>query len=213
MQNRVLVLHSGGLDSTVCLLQALSERYEVISLGINYGQTHIIEHEYAMKQCEKYNVERKIININWDKPKRDIPLDRDLQKIKEGVSPAFLPGRNAIFLNLAFAEAIGLNCKEVWIGINSLDFSGYTDCTPEFVHAFEELAKLAFDKPPKLKAPLQNLSKPQIAELAYKLGIRKGDTWSCYRPKLEGDILIPCERCDACVLHNYAWKNANLKTN
>jgi 7-cyano-7-deazaguanine synthase len=204
-----LVLHSGGLDSTVCLLLAKEAGRKVLSLGIDYGQRHRIELEYALAQCRKYSIERRLLRIEWDKPVREIPLGRSLDEIRSGVSPSFLPGRNALFLTLACAEAAGIKAEEVWIGVNSIDFSGYPDCKPEFVDAFKMMIKEAIPGGPDLVAPLLKMSKADIATEASRLGIARGDTWSCYQPRFTPRGICPCEKCDACVLHDHAWRNAN----
>jgi len=206
---KALILHSGGLDSTLCLLMAMEEKHQIISLGIDYGQRHRIELEYAAAQCRKYDIERRIIRVEWDKPARDIPTGRSLEKIRSGVSPAFLPGRNAVFLTLACAEAAGIGAAEVWIGVNSLDFSGYPDCRPEFIKSFQEMLIEAIPNGPEIIAPLMTMSKPEIAAEARRFGIKQGDTWSCYRPCFTAQGLSPCGQCDACILHNHAWKNAD----
>lgn len=203
---KIVVLHSGGLDSTVCLMLAVSRGHEVISLGINYNQHHHVELDYAAKQCASLGVERKVISVTWDKPSRVIPTNRSVAEIKAGVSVAFLPGRNGIFLMLAAAEAAGIGAKEVWTGINSVDFSGYPDCRAEFVDSFQRMLGFAIPKGPRLVAPLQNKSKPQIARMAKRLGIGRTDTWSCYRPKISEHGLSPCGACDACKLHEFAWQ-------
>jgi 7-cyano-7-deazaguanine synthase len=188
---------------------AMEKKQQIISLGIDYGQRHRIELEYAAAQCRKYDIERRIIRVEWDKPARDIPTGRSLEKIRSRVSPAFLPGRNAVFLTLACAEAAGIGAEEVWIGVNSLDFSGYPDCRPEFINSFQEMLKEAIPNGPEIIAPLMTMSKPEIAAEARRLGLKQGDTWSCYQPRFTAQGLSPCGQCDACVLHNHAWKNAD----
>ena len=202
----VVVLHSGGLDSTVCLLLAISRGHSVISLGIDYNQTHRIELDYAAAQCTKLGIERRVIRVSWDKPQRVIPTNRSIAEIRKGVSTAFLPGRNGIFLMLASAEAAGLGADEIWTGINSVDFSGYPDCTPQFIESFRKMLSYAIPKGPKLLAPLQTKSKPQIGRLAKRLGLSNEDTWSCYRPRITNTGISPCGACDACKLHQFAWQ-------
>jgi len=202
---KAVILHSGGLDSTLCLLMAKNEGRELLSLGIDYGQRHRIELEYARSQCIKFGVERRVLRIEWDKPVRDIPKDRSIDVIRSEVSPAFLPGRNAVFLTLACAEATGINAQEVWVGINAIDFSGYPDCRPEFLNSFKDMISLAIPNGPKIIAPLIGMSKPQIALKAKEVGLKPGDTWSCYQPLFTANGVSPCGRCDACNLHNYAW--------
>lgn len=203
----VVVLHSGGLDSTVCLLTARARGHSVLSLGINYNQRHQVELEYAALQCARYQLERKVISVTWDKPARTIPSDRTVGEIRAGgVSPAFLPGRNGVFLMIAAAEAAGIGADEVWTGINSVDYSGYPDCKPEFIASFRRMLAFAIPQGPKLLAPLQNRSKPQIAKAARRLGIGPADTWSCYRPAITENGISPCGTCDACGLHSFAWR-------
>ncbi|MGA9350902.1 MAG: 7-cyano-7-deazaguanine synthase QueC [Anaerolineae bacterium] len=213
MSRKALVLHSGGLDSTVCLLMALEQGREVISLGIDYGQRHIIELEYALAQCRQLNVPRRVLRVEWDKPVRSIPEGRLIEEIRNNVSPAFLPGRNAVFLALACAEAAGLSMEEVWIGVNAIDFSGYPDCRPEFVEAFRQMIKEAIPNGPGIVTPLISMSKSQIAQEAYRLGLRKGDTWCCYQPIVTSRGVEACGECDACVLHEYAWAGVVVTNN
>jgi 7-cyano-7-deazaguanine synthase len=205
---KVLVLHSGGLDSTTCLYLAQSQGHRVVSLGVDYGQRLLVELSFAERQCREKQIERQVIEVKWAKPDRHIPLDRTIEDIHVDASPAFLPGRNTVFLALACAHGGGIAADEVWTGINSVDFSGYPDCTPEFFEAFCNLNDLGSPQGPKVKAPLLKMSKPEIATLAYSLGIRRGDTWSCYRPELSTGSVVPCGRCDACKLHEYAWVKA-----
>jgi 7-cyano-7-deazaguanine synthase len=181
---------------------------QVLSLGIDYGQRHRIELEYATHQCDRYEIERRVLRVEWDKPSREMPLNRQISEMRRNVSPAFLPGRNAVFLTLACAEAAGIGASEVWIGVNAIDFSGYPDCRPEFVAAFSKMVSLAMPNGPKVIAPLLRLSKPQIARAAVRLGIKRGDVWYCYRPDITPNGVVPCGRCDACLLHEHAWKHA-----
>lgn len=195
------------------MLIAQTKGKNVVSLGIDYGQRHRIELEYAQQQCERFKVVRKVLKTEWDKPYVSIPVDRSIQLMRQSVSQAFLPGRNALFLALACAEAAGLGATEVWIGVNSIDFSGYPDCRPEFITAFARMIRIAIPSGPAIVAPLLRMSKPQIARKAYELGLRRGDVWCCYRPALTQQGIEPCGRCDACVLHEHAWNKAvNART-
>lgn len=208
---KAVVLHSGGLDSTLCLLMAKDAGREVVSLGIDYGQRHRIELEYALNQCRRYEIERRILRVEWDKPAREIPTGRSPDEIRSGISPAFLPARNAVFLTLACAEATGIEAGEVWIGVNSVDFSGYPDCRPEFIDSFKTMIIAAVPDGPKVIAPLIKMSKPAIASAAKRLGLTPNDTWSCYQPRFAKLGITPCGQCDACVLHDYAWRDADRK--
>jgi 7-cyano-7-deazaguanine synthase len=185
---------------------AKAKGYEVVSLGIDYDQTHRIELLYAAEQCKAFKVERRVIRVGWDKPVRHIPTGRTVKSMSKTISPAFLPGRNGLFLMLAAAEAAGIGASEVWTGVNSVDFSGYPDCTPEFIQSFRAMLAFAIPKGPKLVAPLQLKSKPQIANMARRLGVEESTTWSCYRPAISPTGVVPCTQCDACKLHSYAWR-------
>lgn len=207
MPINTVLLHSGGMDSTVLLYKAVEENRNVLSLGIEYGQTHKIELEYAMHQCKKLSVFRKVLKVSWDKPIREMPIDRKKEDIGTEVSPAFLPGRNILFLSLACAEAAGIGASEVWIGVNSVDFSGYPDCKPEFINAFKAMLSIGMPIGLKIVTPLQFMSKFEIAKEAHRLGISKNDTWSCYRPSFSKNGILPCGRCDACILHDAAWQD------
>lgn len=203
---RVLVLHSGGMDSTTCLYKAHREGAEVFSLGIDYGQKLAVELMFAQRHCDALGIQRDIVNVSWHKPDRQIPIGRSVEEMRQKVSPAFLPSRNAVFLSLACAHAAGIGADEVHTGINSVEFSGYPDCTPEFLEAFSAMMVTANPDGPQIIAPLLRMSKPEIATLARDLGIGEHDTWSCYRPILRDGTVSPCSQCDACRLHDHAWR-------
>lgn len=206
MTTKAVILHSGGMDSTVCLLMAKGQGREIVSLGIDYNQRARIELEYAREICLKFGIPRRVLKVEWDKPERNIPRDRLPEEMSRTLSPAFLPGRNAVFLALGCAEAAGIGASEVWIGINSIDYSGYPDCRKEFVDAFQMMTSLAIPTRLRIVVPLLSMSKPEIAHEARKLGLNKEDTWSCYTPVRSRGKIRPCERCDGCVLHAWAWK-------
>lgn len=202
---RSIVLHSGGLDSSVCLLLAREDGSDVLSLGIDYGQRNRIELEFAQSLCSRLGVPRRILRVEWDKPQRSLPKSRSLAQIRSSVSPAFLPGRNLVFLSLAIAQAATVGADLIWIGVNSLDFSGYPDCRPSFIESFQVAAIEAVPTGPSVIAPLLRMSKPEIAREAQRLGLRRGETWSCYLPRIDGGAITACGVCDACVLEAHAW--------
>ncbi|MDX2142164.1 MAG: 7-cyano-7-deazaguanine synthase QueC [Rhodospirillaceae bacterium] len=204
-ERKCIVLHSGGLDSTVCLLLARQHGRTPISLGISYGQRHDVEIAYATKQCERFGIARHVVDVGWHKPEIVIPTNRTMDEMRGGIAPTFLPGRNAVFLAIACAEAAGAGAEEVWIGVNAVDYSGYPDCRESFLSAFRTMWAEAVPNPPAIVAPLVNLSKPQIAALAHGLGLAPGETWSCYAPDVSGPEPKPCGQCDACILHAHAW--------
>ena len=206
---KAIVLHSGGMDSSVALLLARREGRDPLSLGFDYGQRHSVELMYAARLCDREGIARRVLEVKWDMPQTGVPRDREIDEMRSaGPSPAFLPARNAVFLVLAAAEAAGIGATELWLGVNALDYSGYPDCRPEFLAAFEEMLARAMPGPPKVVAPLVERTKPQIAALARELGIGEGDTWSCYDPQIGAAGVTPCNICDACKLHAYAWANA-----
>lgn len=205
---KAVVLHSGGLDSTLCLLLAREAGRELISLGIDYGQRHRIEMEYARAQCRRYEIERRVLSVRWDKPPMAVPTGRSPREMRAGISSAFLPARNAVFFTLACAEAAGIGAGEVWIGVNCIDFSGYPDCTREFIESFRKMINTALSGGIEVVAPLLEMSKSAIAAEAMRLGLSPGDTWSCYRPRIVEKGISPCGECDACVLHAHAWQAA-----
>ena len=206
--SRALILHSGGLDSTVCLLLARKHGREVISVGLNYGQLQQVELDYASAQCARFGIERRVLEVKWNRPPIEIPKDRSVEEMRSGIAPTFLPGRNAVFLALACAEAAGAHAQEVWLGVNAVDYSGYPDCRETFLSAFRAMWEQAVPNGPKIVAPLVTMTKPEIAALAATLGLKHGETWSCYSPDLSGPTPQPCGHCDACLLHNHAWVDA-----
>lgn len=206
MPKRVLVLHSGGMDSTTCLFVAKAAGHDVWSLGIDYGQKLSVELLFAQRQCDRLNVPREVIGVHWTKPVRPIPSDRPVAEMSKSVSPAFLPARNVVFLSLATAHAAGVGADEIQIGLNCIDFSGYPDCTEEFFESYKSMSAVANPGGPTLSAPLLKMSKKEIARLARDHGLGEHDTWSCYRPQIESGNIQPCGSCDACRLHAHAWE-------
>jgi 7-cyano-7-deazaguanine synthase len=203
---RVLVLHSGGMDSTTCLYKAHRDGAEVFSLGIDYGQNLAVELMFAQRHCDALGVPRDVVKVNWRKPERQIPMGRSVSEMRASISPAFLPARNSVFLSIACAYAAGIEAQEVHTGINSVEFSGYPDCTPNFMNAFSAMMTIANPGGAHIVAPLLNMDKAAIAALARDLGIGEHDTWSCYRPELREGSVVPCRQCDACRLHDHAWR-------
>ena len=209
-RTKAIVLHSGGLDSTVCLLLARSRGRYAYSFGINYGQRQQIELEFANRQCERFGITRRVVDVGWQKPEIIVPKDRTVAQMKAGIAPTFLPGRNAVFLALACAEAAGTGATEVWLGVNAVDYSGYPDCRGTFLDAFRAMWAEAVPNPPRIVAPLVQYSKPMIAALADELGLKNGDTWSCYAPEEKNGVTQPCGHCDACLLHQHAWRESRM---
>ena len=210
------MLLSGGLDSYTAAAVAKRDGFDLFALSIDYGQRHS-EELAASRAVAKSLAVRKHLELALDLTRIggsaltsgqiDVPKD---QPIDPQVIPStYVPARNTIFLSVALGWAEVLGAADIVIGVNALDYSGYPDCRPEFLAAFEEMLARAMPDPPTVVAPLVELTKPQIAALAQDLGIGPGDTWSCYDPQLGADGVTPCRVCDACKLHAYAWEQAN----
>jgi 7-cyano-7-deazaguanine synthase len=218
---RAVLLLSGGLDSTTLLALATSEGYAVHALSFNYGQRHSTELSAAKKVARRYGVvQHTVVAIDLrvfggsaltaDLP---VPKDRDLSAPDGEIPVTYVPARNTIFLSyaLAFAEVVG--AREIFIGVNALDYSGYPDCRPEFIAAFERMANLATragveakDEPAiRIRTPLVDMSKREIIELGLRLGVDYSITTSCYDPGADGEA---CGRCDACQLRLRGFSEA-----
>jgi 7-cyano-7-deazaguanine synthase len=218
---RAVLLLSGGLDSTTLLALATSEGYAVHALSFNYGQRHSTELAAARKVAHRYGVvQHAVVEIDLrlfggsaltaDIP---VPKDRDLSADHAEIPVTYVPARNTIFLSyaLAFAEVVG--AREIFIGVNVLDYSGYPDCRPEFIAAFDRMANLATragveakDEPAiRIRTPLVDMSKREIIELGLRLGVDYAITTSCYDPGADGEA---CGRCDACQLRLRGFSEA-----
>ena len=220
-KQKAIVLHSGGLDSTTCLYWALKRGYECISLNITYGQKHKKEIECAKKICKKLKVKMIEVNLNlpWLKDatslvgKKLVIPNESLDTIKNlGRLPnTYVPARNLIFASIAASLADSIGANAIIIGANSVDYSGYPDCRPRFYTPLErtihEGTRAALGgQNIEILTPLLKLSKAQIAQLAYALGVPVGETWSCYRGGK-----TPCGKCDACRLREQGFKQAHLE--
>ncbi len=207
--NAVLLL-SGGLDSTTLLALATRDGYAVNAMSFRYGQRHQHELTAARAVAARYGVARHVIAeidlrvfggsaLTAD---IDVPKDRDASQMATGVPVTYVPARNTIFLSYALAWAEVLGAREIFIGVNALDYSGYPDCRPEYIAAFERLANLATragveGDAVKIRAPLIDLTKREIIDLGTSLGVDYSLTTSCYDPGAEG---AACGHCDACQL-------------
>lgn len=212
-RKKAVLLLSGGLDSTTVLALATAENYTVHALSFSYGQRHASEIAAARKIAARYGVvqhvvadiDLRIFGGSALTADIDVPKDRPVDSAHD-VPVTYVPARNTIFLSfaLAFAEVTGAH--DIFIGVNALDFSGYPDCRPEFIAAFEKMARLATradseaadgSEQISIRAPLIDMSKKQIIELGLKLGVDYGMTTSCYDPLPDGEA---CGHCDACQL-------------
>lgn len=220
---RAVVLLSGGLDSATVLALARRDGYECHALSFRYGQRHAVELECAGRVARVLGAARHVV-VDIDlrvfggsalTADIEVPKGRDAQQIGSASIPVtYVPARNTIFLAYATAWAEVLEADSIFIGVNSLDYSGYPDCRPEFIAAFERLANLAtragVEGTTKLAihAPLQMLSKAEIIRMGTTLGVDYGLTCSCYDPDLDG---APCGSCDACVLRAKGFCEAGIR--
>jgi 7-cyano-7-deazaguanine synthase len=213
-----IVLLSGGLDSYTAAAVARSDGFRVSALTIRYGQRHVHEVEAARKVARWLDVERHLeldldlrgiggSALTSDQP---VPLDRDLSKTD--IPPTYVPARNTIFLSLALAWAEVVGASDIFLGVNALDYSGYPDCRPEFISAFEQLAGVATKAGVegtrfRIHAPLITMTKAEIIRLGATLGLDYGLTHSCYAPAHDGRA---CGRCDSCALRAKGFAEAGL---
>jgi 7-cyano-7-deazaguanine synthase len=221
-EGKAIVLLSGGLDSTTTLAIARNEGYEVHALSFRYGQRHDIEIEAARRVAERFGVEQHVI-VDIDlrvfggsalTGDIDVPKDRSLEEMGLGIPVTYVPARNTIFLSFALAWAEVLEAGDIFIGVNALDYSGYPDCRPEYVQAYERMANLATragvegTQRLKIHTPLLYLSKAEIIARGTELGVDFGLTTTCYDPTVNGEA---CGECDACQLRLKGFAEAGLR--
>ena len=212
-----VVLVSGGLDSMVVAALAVEAGRKLVALTIDYNQRHRIELEAAARIASHLGAVRHIVlPLDLSKFGGSSLTDKDMAVPKEGVKPGipstYVPARNTIFLSLALGLAEATGAREIHIGVNALDYSGYPDCRPEFVEAFENLANLATKAGVegdrfKVRTPLLHMTKADIAAEAARLGIDAGMSWSCYDPQPGG---LHCGQCDSCRLRSKGFSEAGL---
>lgn len=217
-QTHAVVLLSGGLDSTTVLALARSEGYVVHALSVRYGQRHAHELELAKRAAERYGAARHLIADVDLRPFGGSALTAELPVPKDGPSTdgipiTYVPARNTIFLSMALALAETSGAGDIFIGVNALDYSGYPDCRPEYIAAFERMANLATAAAVegrtrvRIRAPLIGLTKREIIELGARLGVDYAATSSCYDPEADG---AACGHCDACALRLKGFREAGL---
>ena len=214
---RAVCLLSGGLDSSTCLGVARHDGFECYALSFDYGQRHRIELEAAEKIARHFSVvEHRVAKIDLrDFGGSALTDDIDVPKdsLAEGIPITYVPARNTIFLSYAMAWAEVLDCSDIFIGVNAIDYSGYPDCRPEFIAAFEKMANLATKAGVegrtllRIHAPLSKLNKAGIVKLGTEVGVDFALTHSCYDPDVEGR---PCGHCDSCLLRLKGFIEAGL---
>ena len=216
-----VVLSSGGIDSTTSMAIAKSQNYALYSLTFNYGQRHTSELEAARKVAEVFSVEKHLV-INMDMrliggsaltDNIDVPKGRSDDAIQSGIPVTYVPARNTIFLSYALAWAEVLEASDIFIGVTAVDYSGYPDCRPEFIAAFEQLANLATKAALEgqlkmnIRAPLIAMTKAEIIRKGIELGVDYSLTHSCYDPPRAG---IACGFCDSCLLRKKGFREAGV---
>ncbi len=220
-RERAVVLFSGGVDSTTCLAIAQSQGYEVYALSCHYHQRHEVEIAAARRIVERMGIRHHLVldlpldRIGGSALTSDLPVPKDvpLDVMAERIPPTYVPARNTIFLSFALAWAEVLKAGAIFIGANAVDYSGYPDCRPEFIQAFETLANLATKETVegsmriRIEAPLSHLTKAQIIRKGAELGVDYGLTHSCYDPDGEGRA---CGRCDSCRLRRKGFQESGI---
>jgi len=207
--NKAVVLLSGGLDSATVAALAIENKYEVSALSFDYRQRHRGELIAAKIIAQLLGIkDHQIVNVNLSQwggsALTDEAIDVPTQGVMNNIPSTYVPGRNTVFISLAlaFAEARGID--NIFLGVNAVDYSGYPDCRPEYIDAFQALANLSSKtaiegNPIHLVTPLINMSKVEIVKLALRLKVPIKDTWSCYQGGEK-----PCDICDSCVIRNEA---------
>lgn len=215
--NRSVVLLSGGMDSSTVLAIAQAERQECFALSFDYGQRHAAELNAASKIALAAGVvEHRIINIDIGQLGGSALTDENIDvpvKESDGIPVTYVPARNTIFLSYALAWAEVVNADRIYTGVNAVDYSGYPDCRPEYLNAFQNMANLATKRgvegnPVEVLSPLINLSKQQIIETGLKLAVDFAMTVSCYSANAAGEA---CGTCDACRLRSAGFDAAGVK--
>lgn len=242
---RAIILLSGGIDSTTTLAIAKNEGYDLYALSFDYNQRHRIELEMARRNARRFMVRQHLIvssdlrgiaisalTSNDIEVPKQVTSKNQKQHATCNMRPAtfipvtYVPARNVIFLSFALAWAETIGSEDIFIGANTIDYSGYPDCRPEFIKAFEDMANLAMKTSVegrarfKIHSPLINMSKSQIIKKGIELGVDFSETWSCYDPMSitpqppnlpTFQPLVPCGRCDSCLLREKGFKEAGIE--
>ena len=221
MRKRAVVLASGGLDSTTTMAIAKHDGYDIFALSFDYGQRHKVELEAAKTVADCFGA-KKHLTLRLDLgaiggsaliDDISVPHGRGLEEISSGGIPiTYVPARNTVFLSYALAWAEVLDAADIFIGVNAVDFSGYPDCRPEFIQAFERMANLATKagvegKGITIQTPIIHMTKAEIIKKGVSLGVDYSMTHSCYDPAEDGR---PCGKCDSCLLRKKGFEEAGL---
>lgn len=217
---KAVVLFSGGLDSTTVLAIAKAQGFDVFPLTVAYGQRHQVEIDAARRSAEAMKVTGPkvfvvdLTSVGGSALTDDIavPKDRDEASMTD-IPPTYVPARNTILLSLALGYAEVLGADDIFCGVNAVDYSGYPDCRPEFIEAFERLANVATKRAVEghaltLHAPLLHMTKREVIETGLRLGVDYALTHSCYDPDREGR---PCGHCDSCLIRQRAFAELGME--
>jgi 7-cyano-7-deazaguanine synthase len=221
LPKKAVVLLSGGIDSATALAVAQSEGYEVFALSFSYGQRHLWELEAAKRVAARAAVsahriaaiDLRAIGGSALTSDMEVPKDRPLADIAHGIPVTYVPARNTIFLSYALAWAEVIGSSDIFLGVNALDYSGYPDCRPEYIAAFESMANLATKAAVegaqriKIHTPLVAFTKADIIRLGLRLGVDYSLTSSCYDPSPSGEA---CGGCDSCLLRKKGFREAGV---
>lgn len=221
MKKKAVILSSGGIDSTTVMAIAIHEGYEVYSLSFQYGQRHGVELESARRVTQLMGVKKHMV-IDLDLRKIggsaltdniSVPKGRNEAEIRGEIPMTYVPARNTIFLSYALAWAEVLEVSDIFIGVSAIDYSGYPDCRPEYIRAFEKMANLAIKAAVEgkmeihIRTPLIEMGKAEIIRKGMELGLDYGLTHSCYDPSENG---VACGLCDSCLLRKKGFAEAGI---
>lgn len=222
MKKKAVVLASGGIDSTTTLAIAGAEGHDLHALTFRYGQRHDIEVEAAKRIAKIFGVkEHLVIDIDLGRiggsaltADIEVPKSRSPEDIRTEIPVTYVPARNTVFLSYALAWAEVLGAEDIFIGVTAVDYSGYPDCRPEYIAAFEKMANLAIKEAVegkmkiRIQTPLIHLTKAEIIRKGIELGVDYAFTHSCYDPKPDGKA---CGECDSCLLRKRGFQEAGIK--
>jgi 7-cyano-7-deazaguanine synthase len=220
LKKKAVILLSGGLDSATVMADAIAKGFECYAMSFDYGQRHGVELSLAAEQAKIQEV-TKHITVTVDLRQFggsaltadiDVPKDRDEVTMDAEIPITYVPARNTVFLSYALAWSEVLGSKDIFIGVNALDYSGYPDCRPEFISSFETMANLATKagvsgNKMTIHTPLIDLTKAQIIELGLSYGVKYGLTSSCYDSEPNGQ---PCRHCDSCILRERGFATIDM---
>lgn len=213
---KAVILLSGGLDSVTVLAMAKEQGFECYTLSFNYGQRHDVELVAAQKLSKQVGaVEHKVITIDLRSIGGSALTDTNIdvpEQIEEGIPVTYVPARNTVFLSIALGWAEVLSAQAIFVGVNAVDYSGYPDCRPQFIEAFERLANVATKasiegQKLSIRAPLINMTKADIIQQGIRLGIDYSQTISCYQADSQGHA---CGRCDSCRFRQQGFEQAGI---